>query len=409
MPISGRLHAITRLGAVMLLVAACGSDPATPGPSAPVPTPDPRLEEVAEGRSVWERQRPSTVAYTTVEDRPGAPETVVHVTEMDGRTEVQAVSTGTDGPEIGIAQTIDGILDRAAAALEQPGGTVSITYDLQYGYVSHLDGLLPGAAGAESSVEVRDLTTAADRTSASRARAALDRLLQAWNAPRSPAWEYTWSRFTAADTISSATTYRVHHEDGVTTIGTEDGSAGTAAPPDAATIEGSVETAVGVLAAGGWVDIAADEAGLDVLIAIDPSPSTTGDAYWIRIDFTDLYALQAREALADARARWSAAAPVRYTFRWRYEGPGNSWGWNVTLDGDVAKLKPTADAPPVVSSFVAPRIDALFDLVGAIVDAGGRVKVVYDPALGYPKTVTVTDGRGAAPSGTITISKLKVK
>ncbi len=358
---------------------------------------------------MWERQRPSTVAYTTVEHRASGQETVVHVAEMDGRAEVQPVSMAPDAPEIGAAQTIGGILDRAAAALEQPGGEVSISYDVLYGYVSRLDQRLPDGADAQASVEVRDLTTAADRTSASRARAALDSLLQAWNAPRSPTWEYTWSRFTAADTVSSATTYRVHHEDGATTVAAEGGAAGDAAPPDAATIGGTVEAAVGVLAAGGWVDVAADVEGLDVLVSIDPSPSARGDAYWIRIDYTDLYAVQAREALAAARARWSAAAPERYAFRWRYEGPGGSWGWNVTLNGDDAEFKPTAGAPPVGSSFVAPRIDALFDLVGAIVDGGGKVKVVYDTALGYPKTVAVTQGGGAAPNGTITISKLKVK
>jgi hypothetical protein len=409
MPTSGRLQTIARLGAAALLLAACGSDPATPGPATPAPTVDPRLEEVAEGRGVWERQRPSTVAYTTVENRAGDPATVVHVTEMDGRAEVQAVSVGPNAPVIGAAQTIEGILDRAAVALEQSGDKVAITYDIQYGYVSRLDHPLPDVADAAASVEVRDLTTAADRTSASRARAGLDSLIQAWRAPRSPTWEYTWSRFTAADTASSATTYRVHHEDGVTTIAAEDGAAGSAAPPDAATIGGTVEAAVGVLAAGGWVDVAADEAGLDVLIAIDPSPSAKGDAYWIRIDYTDLYAVQAREALAAARARWSAAAPERYTFRWRFEGPGASWGWNVNLSGDTAKLKPTADAPPVEGSFVAPRVDALFDLVEAIVDGGGRLKATYNAALGYPTAVVIDQGAGVAPNGTITISKLKAK
>ena len=409
MPVSGRLHAIARLGAAVLVLAACGSDPATPPATTPAPTADPRLEEVAEGRGVWERQRPSTVAYTTIETRAGDAATVVHVTEMDGRAEVQAVSMDPGSGGIGATQTIDGILERAAAALDQPGDEVSITYDTQYGYVSRLDQSLPDVADAASSVEVRDLSTAADRTSASRARSALESLLQAWKAPRSPTWEYTWSRFTAADTPSSATTYRVHHEDGVTTVAAEDGAAGNAAPPDAATIQGTVEAAVGVLAAGGWVDVAADETGLDALISVDPSPSAKGDAYWIRIDYTDLYATQAHEALAAARGRWSASAPERYTFRWRYEGSGGSWGWNVNLNGDIARLKPTAGAPPVESSFVAPRIGAMFDLIEASIDGGGRVKVTYDPALGYPATVVIDDGGGAAPDGTITISKLKVK
>jgi hypothetical protein len=409
MPISGRLWGVARLGATVLLLAACGSDPATPPAATPSPTADPRLEEVAEGRGVWERQRPGTVAYTTVETRGGDAPTIVHVTEMDGRSEVQPVSAGASAPEIGPAQTIEGILDRAAAALQQPGNNVSITYDLQYGYVSRLDQATSDGIAAESSVEVRDLTTAADRTSASRARAALEALLESWNAPRSPTWEYTWSRFTAADTDSSATTYRVHHEDGTTTIAADDGAAGKAAPPEASTIEGTVAAAVGVLAAGGWVDVAADETGLDALISIDPSPSAKGDAYWIRIDYTDLYEAQARAALDAARARWTATAPERYTFRWRYVGPGGSWGWNVTLSGDVANLKPIPGTPPVESSFVAPRIDALFDLVEAIIDGGGRVKVTYDPALGYPATVVVTEGAGAAPDGTITVSRLKAK
>ena len=406
MRVSRRLRAIARLGVAILVLAACGSDPATPPATTPAPTADPRLEEVAEGRGVWERQRPSTVAYTTVETPAGHAPTVIHVTEMDGRAEVQAVSMDPGSPEIGAKQTIDGILERAAAALDQPGDEVSISYDAQYGYVSRLEESLPDAA---SRVEVRDLSTAADRTSASRARSALESLLEAWNEPHSPTWEYTWSRFTAADTPSSATTYRVHQEDGVTTIAAADGASGNAAAPDSATIQGTVEAAVGVLAAGGWVDVAADEAGLDALISIDPSPSAKGDAYWIRIDYTDLYVAQALKTLAAARSRWSDAAPERYAFRWRYEGSGGSWGWNVSLNGDVAKLKPTTGAPPVESSFVAPRIDAMFDLIEAIVDGGGRVKVTYDQALGYPATVVIDHSGGTAPNGTITISKLKVK
>ncbi len=410
MPIAGTLGVWARLAVLGLLVAACGSETVTPPPTAtPSATPDPRLEEVAEGRGVWERQRPGTVAYTTVETWSGMSTTTVHVTEMDGRAEVQATEVGSYPPEIGPNQTIDAILDRADAALATSGNEVTITYDTRYGYVSRLEQSTPDVADGASSVEVRDLTTPADRTGPSRARDQLDALLQAWKSPRSPTWEYTWSRFTAADTASTATTYRVHHEDGQTTVATEDGAAGSAAPPDAATIQGTVEAAVGVLAAGGWVDVAADEAGLDALIAIDPSPSAKGDAYWIRIDYTDLYAVRAHEALAAARSRWSTAAPRRYTFRWRFEGPGGSWGWTVTLNGDVAKLKPTKGAPAVEGSFVAPRVDAVFDLIEAIIDGGGRVTVTYDQALGYPATVVIDRGGGAAPNGTITISKLKVK
>jgi len=35
--------------------------------------------------------------------------------------------------------------------------------------------------------------------------------------------------------------------------------------------------------------------------------------------------------------------------------------------------------------------------------------VTYDETLGYPRTVIIDDGRGAAPAGTITISGFKTK
>ena len=65
----------------------------------------------------------------------------------------------------------------------------------------------------------------------------------------SPAWEYTWTRYGAADTEATQTAYRIRHGGGQTTLATPDGEAGGPPPPEA-TIEGTIEAAVAVHGVG---------------------------------------------------------------------------------------------------------------------------------------------------------------
>lgn len=395
--------------ACVALVAACGSPAPTPPPSAaPTATADPRVEDLTKERGAWDKLRPRTVAYTTIETWTGMSTSSIRVTEMDGRAEVQPVALGSYPPPIGPDQTVEGIFDRAATALAGDK-QVSIAYDPTYGYIANLDvaDAEPSVADGAWSVAIADLVTPADRRTAAQARDGLDELLRAWGSPPSSAWEYTWSRYTAADTPATSRTWVVHDERGKTTITAGEGSTGAAAGGEEATIRGTVEAAIGVLAAGGWLDVAMDPASLDTLIAVDPSPSMTGDAYWIRIDVTDLSATRAREALKAARERWAAAALVAYRYTWRWEDADGASTYKVSVKAGVATIKPGPGARPAAQAAVPPRIDALFDAIDGGIAEGIPFDVTYDAALGYPTKVSIPGGSEASPEGVITITGFK--
>ena len=269
-----------RLGmaiAVALMATACGSPATTPPPAAtPAPTADPRHDEIDQAQARWDAKGPKTVAYTTTESVGGSATTTVHVTEMDGRVEALVLEAGAVAPDDGgRALSIDGLFETAREALDG-SGTADFDIDQLYGYLPRL-GYESDVADGSFTIEVRDMVTAADRTAAGAARDGLNAVLQRWDQLESPAWEYTWTRYGAADTEATQTAYRIRHGNGQTTLATPDGEAGGPPPPEA-TIEGTIEAAVSVMASGGWVDVALDPNGLDTLIAIDPSPSSSGDA-----------------------------------------------------------------------------------------------------------------------------------
>jgi hypothetical protein len=309
---------------------------------------------------------------------------------MDGRTEALVLEQGPVPPDDGgRALSIAGVFDTAHEALDG-SGTAAYQVDQLYGYLPRVEYTADGADGS----------------AAGAARDALNAVLQRWSSIASPAWEYTWTRFGAADTEATQTTYRVRHGAGATTLAAPDGGPG-AAVPDEATIDGTVEAAVAALASGGWVDVAIAPDGLDTLVAVDPSPSATGDAWWIRIDHTDRFAERARQDLDAARTRWTAAGLERYSYRWTWDGSDGTWSWGVRLSGDAARLKPSAGAPTVEGTFVAPRIEDLFDLVDRVLAGGGSVDVTYDRSLGYPARVEFPAASELAPRGVITITKLR--
>jgi hypothetical protein len=332
--------------------------------------------------------------------------TAYRVTGMDGRVEVQPIA-GEAAPDAAAAVTIEGLYEAVRTRLDAEG-SLDFTVDQLYGYLSDAT-YAPTAGGGSWARAIEDFTTAATRTSAGRARDALAQAQQRWAAVRTPAWEYTWTRFAAADGAGGAATWRVRHEDGQTTVLAANGTA-EASPPDPVTIAGTVSSLASVLAAGGWVDVSADAGtGLDMLIAVDPSPSVKGDAYWIRIDTTDLAAARAAEALASARDRWSGAGLMRYSYTWRFEGPGRTWTYRVAVNGDKSTIKAGAGTPPVEESFAAPRVPDMLDLVDRVIAGGGAVSAAYDKKLGYPTRIVLPAATETTPAGEITITGFKTK
>ncbi len=158
------------------------------------------------------------------------------------------------------------------------------------------------------------------------------------------------------------------------------------------------------------MDVSTDAAtGLDLLAAVDPSPSAKGDAYWIRIDHTDLAAEKAAEDLAAAQKRWATAAPKRHSYSWHYEGPGADWSYRVAMNGDKATIKPGKGAPPVADSFAAPRVPEMFALIERALAAGGSVTATYDRKLGYPTRIVLPTVTESTPEGVITITDFRAK
>lgn len=385
------------------LAAACGSAPPSPT-VAPQPssTWDPRLDEIDLAQGVWKAEQPTTYAYTSTNSVDGMGSAASRVTGIDGHMEVQPRSTSSFVRDAG---TIETMFDNARAGLGGDG-TVTVAVDQQYGYLRSLE-YKTGASDGSHTQSVLDFTTPGDRTANARANDALDQLLARWRRLATPAWEYSWTRIDAAS-AGAPTGWVVRHTDGETSA-LAAGSSVEVAPPDEVTVDGTVGDVVGVMGSGGWVDVSVDDqTGLDVLLAIDPSPTIQGDGYWIRIDFTDRAAARQKELLDAARARWDAAKVRKSTYTWAYDGEQGSWTWTIRANGDVLKfLKRSVGAPTGDSLFVRPSIPEVFTMIDEIIAGGGTVSVAYDKALGYPKKIVIGDGGASAPKGTITITRFK--
>ncbi len=392
------------LGAMLALaVAACGSAPPSP---SPVPTPestwDPRRDEIDQAANAWAAEQPGTYAYTTTNQVQGMRAATSHVTVIDGHTEQLDDTNGfISAGEL----TIEDGFDLARAGLSGDG-KLTIAVDQQYGYLSSIEYATTVADGSYTRT-VSGFTTPGDRTANARAREALDAYLDRWQGLATPAWEYTWTRVDALS-LDAPKGFSVRHADGVTMAAAAGGSAAIETPTEA-TVGGTVADAVGVMGAGGWVDVSADDlTGLDALIAVDPSPTAKGDGYWIRIDFTDRAAARQREHLDAARARWASAKIRKSTYRWAYDGADGAYGWTIAANGDVLRfVKRSKGAPTGESMFVRPSIPDAFTMIDEILSSGGTVSVRYDKALGYPRKIVIANGGTAAPAGAITISGFK--
>lgn len=393
--------------AMALTAAACGSAPPSPTPEpTPASTWDPRRDEITQAQGVWEAEQPATYAYTLTLLVSGMGNAVNRVSHMDGHTEAQVVQAASSVDAAGL--TIEGMFASALAALEG-NGKLTIAIDQQYGYPTSIEYTDPTANGS-SVTTVAEFTTPGDRTAKARATDALAQLLDRWHSLATPAWEYSWTRIDAASTGAPAG-WVVRHEDGVTTA-LAAGSGNAVEPPGEVTIDGTVQDVVGVMGAGGWVDVSAEgTTGLDALIAVDPSPAVTGDAYWIRIEFTDRGAARQKELLDAARARWAAAKIRKSTYTWTYDGERGAWSVSIAANGDTLKfLKRSAGAPSGDTIDIRPGIAAAFTAIDEILGSGGTLSVTYDKALGYPKKIVVSNGGTAGwPKGTITITKFKAR
>ncbi|HYO43029.1 MAG TPA: DUF6174 domain-containing protein [Candidatus Limnocylindrales bacterium] len=397
-----------RLGlglALALAAAACGSAPSSPSPEpTPASTWDPRRDEIDQAEGVWTAEQPDTYAYTSTNFVNGMGGATSRVTGIDGHIEVQERATSAFVNDAG---TIEAMFENARAGLAGDG-TVTVAVDQRYGFLASLDYHTDVTDGSYTQT-VTEFVTPGDKTANARATDALNVLLDRWESVVTPAWAYTWTRVDAA-APATPTGWTVRHADGVSTA-TAAGSSVDVDPPSEITIDEVVGDAVGVMGRGGWVDVSADDrTGLDVLLAIDPSPGVKGDGYWIRIDFTDRAAASQKELLDAARLRWTRAKVTKATYTWAYDGDRGSWTWSIRANGDTLKfLKRSAGAPAGEAMFVRPSIRDTFDMIDEIIAEGGTVLVTYDKALGYPKKIVVGNGGSWAPKGTITITKFKTR
>lgn len=394
--------------ALALTAAACGSAPPSPSPQpTPASTWDPRRDEITQAQGVWEAEQPATYAYSLTAAGSGTGDAVNRVSHMDGHTEIQVVQASSFLDAAGL--TIEGMFANALAALGG-NGTLTVAIDQQYGYPSSMEYADQAVTDGSSTTTVSEFATPADRTAKARATDALNQLLDRWHSVSTPAWEYRWTRIDAAAT-GAPSGWVVRREDGATTA-LAAGSANAVEPPAEITIDGTVEDIVGVMGAGGWVDVSADSTtGLDVLIAVDPSPAIKGDGYWIRIDFTDRGAARQKELLDAARARWTAAKIKKSTYTWAYDGERGAWSFSIAATGDTLKvLRRSQGAPTGDTNDIRPSIPDAFSAIDEILGTGGTVSVTYDKALGYPKKIVVTNGGTIGwPKGTITITKFKTR
>jgi hypothetical protein len=392
------------LGMLLAIVAAaCASTPPSPTPApTPASTWDPRRDEIDQAEGVWNAEQPGTHAYTSSLFVNGMGGSASRVTAIDGHVEVQQRTVSS---LVNPAGTIESMFEMARASLDGDG-TLKVAVDQQYGFLSSIDYATDVSDGSYTAT-VAEFTTPGDRTANARAREALNQLLDRWRSITTPAWEYAWTRVDAAS-AGSPTGWIVRGTDGETTA-LAAGSSNAVRPPDEVTIDGTVVEAVRVMASGGWVDVSADDlTGLDVMIAVDPSPAVKGDGYWIRIDFADRAAARQRELLDAARERWTAAKVNRHSYTWAYDGDRGAWSMSIAATGDVLKfLRRSAGAPSGDSFEIRPAVSDAFRAIDEILAAGGTVLVTYDKALGYPKTIVILNGGSVASKGSITISKFK--
>ena len=392
---------------LVLLSAGCGSTPPpTPPPATPVAAvSDPRQEAIDQHAGTWATHQPAAYAFDL--DHEGDDRTWrYHVSGLEGGAQVQHVS-GTILPDAALSGlTVDGLFDRARAALASSG--FEVAFDDTVGNPTKLtfagDGGTTTAGGVDT---VDDFHPSTTRGAVARAQAALDALLQRWRTVGDTRWAYTWSRIPAGGVTAQAVTWAVSHAKGRTTA--KPVVAGDLPlSADDVGIEGTVLAVQNVLVSGGWADVAIeDEPGLGVLIAVDPQPGARGDAYWIRIAWTDLAREASVSALDAAKARWATAQLTDYSYSWDYRGDGDPLSYKVTRKGGQTTVARVGTTPVAQPAWASPSIEDTFAMIDAVLAQGGSVSATYDDQLGYPTRVAMHPNGDAGANGVVTIRGLK--
>ena len=394
------------LGLAMVVAACSSSPPATPPAATPAASAwDPRADSIDQHAGIWQNHQPAAYAYT-LDHAPastGGQAWRYHVSGLEGASQVQHLS-GTALPDAALGNvTVDGLFQRARDALVDPG--FKVAFEDRTGYPAKLT--FAGGGEGEAAVEtVEDFGTATTKGAVARAQAALQAILQRWHAVDAPRWAYTWSRIPAGS-AGQPITWTVSHAKGATTA--KPVSTGNVPlTADDVSIDGTVSAIQNVLVSGGWADVAMeDDPGLGVLIAVDPQPGARGDAYWIRIAWTDLVRQASISELDAAKARWATAQLTDYSYAWDFKGDGGPLSYRVSRRAGTTSLSPTGANPASPPSFASPLIEDTFQLIDDVLAQGGTVDATYDDALGFPVRVALHPAGDAGANGVITITRFK--
>jgi Family of unknown function (DUF6174) len=391
-----------------LVAAACGSNqPPTPPPATPAPSvPDPRSDAIDQHAGTWGRRQPAAYAYTLDHEAgsAGGQAWQYHVAGLEGATQVQHLS-GAALPDTALGDvTVAGLFQRARDALADPG--FQVAFDARTGYPTKLT--FTGGGEGEAGVEtVQDFRTPTTQGGVARAQAALGTILQRWHAVDAPRWAYTWSRIPAGSSGGQPITWNVAHAKGATTA--KQVAAGSLPlTADDVSIDGTVSAIQAVLVSGGWADVAMeDDPGLGVLIAVDPQPGAKGDAYWIRIAWTDLARQASISGVDAAKARWATAQLTDYSYTWDYRGAGGPLSYKVSRHTGTTTVTPAGATPVARPAWATPLVEDTFAMIDAVLAEGGTVDATYDGALGYPTRLEIHPAGGSGANGVVTIKGFK--
>jgi Family of unknown function (DUF6174) len=374
----------------------------------PDPAPDPRLATVDAAQARWETHQPATFAFTFSHFGPDGVgwDWRFRVTSLDGRTQVQWLS-GYDVQPPSI--TVDGLFAMIRDGLLAKG-TIRSDFDPELGYPTKISDADPSASDSDWTDTLTDFTAPTGPTTIAHTRAVLRRARAAWQRWEPTSYEYVWRRSVPGAAAVAGSAWHVIHADGRSTIRPDPASDGVV-PAEQASVAATFDAIETALDAGEWVDLTvAPVSGLPTLVAIDPSPTAAGGAYWIQIAFRDTQHEAATAALQAAMERWAAAALQHFSYTWRYRGDQDPLTYRVTWDGDRSLLKRSPGTPiPEARADATPRIDDTFRMMEQVLSQGGRLTATYDAVLGYPVRVEMDPAGDMGANGTITISDFTIR
>jgi Family of unknown function (DUF6174) len=360
----------------------------------------------------WEIHQPATFAYTFSHFGPDGVgwDWSYRVTSLDGRIQAQWLSgylQPDDAQAAGV--TVDGLFAMIRDRLLTKG-TVRSDFDPELGYPTMISDANPSASDSDWTDTVTDFKASTDPTTMTRTRAALRQARAAWQRWEPTSYEYVWRRSVPGTASVAGSAWHVIHADGRSTIAPDPVSDGVI-PPDEASVPATFDAIETALDAGEWVDLTvAPVAGLPTLVAIDPSPTAAGGAYWIRITFRDTQQETATAVLQAAMERWATAALQHFSYTWRYRGAQDPLTYRVTWDGDRSLLKRSPGTPiPEARADATPRIDDTFRMMEQVLSQGGRLTATYDAVLGYPVRVEMDPAGDMGANGTITIGDFTIR